>query len=84
MIRPRDYRLSLPGPEDVLLLIEVSDTTLAYDRGMKLPIYARAGTGSFTLQGRLPLVTPTPQRKATSASSRSIAARRWSLARYPA
>jgi Uma2 family endonuclease len=43
VIRPRDYRLSLPGPEDVLLLIEVSDTTLAYDRGIKLPLYARAG-----------------------------------------
>ena len=43
VIRPRDYRLSLPGPEDVLFLIEVSDSTLAYDRGMKLPLYARAG-----------------------------------------
>jgi Uma2 family endonuclease len=30
-------------PEDVLLLIEVSDTTLAYDRGVKLPLYSRAG-----------------------------------------
>ncbi len=45
VIRPRDYRLSLPGPEDVLLLIEVSDTTLAYDRGVKLPLYARAEIG---------------------------------------
>jgi Uma2 family endonuclease len=43
VIRPRDYSLSLPGPEDVLLLIEVSDTTLAYDRGVKLPLYAKAG-----------------------------------------
>jgi Uma2 family endonuclease len=43
VIRPRDYRESLPTPEDVLLLIEVSDTTLAYDRGVKLPLYARAG-----------------------------------------
>ena len=34
---------SLPLPEDVLLLIEVSDTTLSYDRGVKLPLYARAG-----------------------------------------
>ena len=42
VIRPRDYRESLPMPEDVLLLIEVSDTTLAYDRGVKLPLYARA------------------------------------------
>jgi Uma2 family endonuclease len=43
VIRPRDYRVSLPEPEDVLLLMEVSDTTLAYDRGVKLPLYARAG-----------------------------------------
>ena len=43
VIRPRDYRESLPEPDDVLLLIEVSDATLAYDRGVKLPLYARAG-----------------------------------------
>lgn len=43
VIRPRDYRISLPVPDDVLLLIEVSDTTLAYDRNVKLPLYARAG-----------------------------------------
>lgn len=43
VIRARDYRDSLPAPEDVLLLIEVSDTTLDYDRGVKLPLYARAG-----------------------------------------
>ncbi len=43
VIRPRDYRVSLPVPEDVLLLIEVSDTTLSYDRGVQLPLYARAG-----------------------------------------
>jgi len=42
VLRVRDYRESLPMPEDVLLLIEVSDTTLAYDRGVKLPLYARA------------------------------------------
>jgi Uma2 family endonuclease len=43
VLRVRDYRESLPKPEDVLLLIEVSDTTLSYDRGVKLPLYARAG-----------------------------------------
>jgi len=43
VLRVRDYRDSLPMPEDVLLLIEVSDTTLTYDRGVKLPLYARAG-----------------------------------------
>ena len=39
----RDYRDSLPGPEDILLLIEVSDSTLSYDRNVKLPLYAHSG-----------------------------------------
>jgi Uma2 family endonuclease len=43
VIRARDYRESLPGPEDALLLIEVADTSLAYDREVKLPLYARHG-----------------------------------------
>ena len=43
VLRTRDYKRSLPGPGDVLLLIEVSDTTIPYDRGVKLPLYARAG-----------------------------------------
>ncbi|MBA4116975.1 MAG: Uma2 family endonuclease [Rubrobacter sp.] len=43
MIVTRDYGESLPAPEDILLLIEVSDTTLAYDRNVKLPLYARFG-----------------------------------------
>ncbi len=33
----------VPAAADVLLLIEVSDTTLAYDRRVKLPLYAAAG-----------------------------------------
>jgi len=33
----------LPHPEDVLLIVEVADTTLAYDRRTKLPLYAKAG-----------------------------------------
>lgn len=32
----------VPGPDDVLLLIEVADTTLAYDRTTKLKLYAKA------------------------------------------
>ena len=41
--RPDRYRQAHPGPEDVLLLIEVADTTLDYDRDVKLPLYAAAG-----------------------------------------
>ena len=33
----------LPIPEDALLVVEVSDTTLSYDRNIKLPRYAAAG-----------------------------------------
>ena len=49
LIRARDYRESLPTPADVLLLIEVADTTLAYDRGPKLALYARAGISEFCI-----------------------------------
>ena len=38
-----DYTSRHPQPDDVFLLIEVSDTTLDYDRGEKLPAYGRAG-----------------------------------------
>ena len=34
------YRTAHPVAADVLLLIEVSDTTLRYDRDIKLPLYA--------------------------------------------
>ena len=38
-----DYTSRHPQPADVFLLIEVSDTTLDYDREEKLPAYGRAG-----------------------------------------
>lgn len=34
-----------PRPAEVLVLIEVSDSTLKYDRDTKLPLYAEAGIG---------------------------------------
>lgn len=37
------YSGALATAADVLLLVEVADTSLAYDRGVKLPTYARAG-----------------------------------------
>jgi len=43
VVRARKYGDDLPGARDVLLLIEVSDTSLSYDRARKLPLYARAG-----------------------------------------
>ncbi len=32
-----------PGPDDILLLIEVADSSLRFDQTVKLPLYARAG-----------------------------------------
>ncbi len=43
VVRERSYRDSHPGPEDVLLLIEVADTSAGYDREVKIPLYARYG-----------------------------------------
>lgn len=43
LLEPRDdfYADAHPGPEHVLLLVEVADTSLRFDREVKLPIYAR-------------------------------------------
>ncbi len=45
VLRPREdyYALQHPLPADVLLLFEVAETSLMYDRQVKLPLYARAG-----------------------------------------
>ncbi len=37
------YRNRHPAPDDVLLVIEVADTTVHYERNVKMPLYARAG-----------------------------------------
>lgn len=45
LLKPRDdyYEHSHPTPDDVLLVVEVADTSVAYDRAVKVPLYARAG-----------------------------------------
>lgn len=45
ILKPRDdfYFDAHPIPEDILLLIEVSDFTLEKDRSVKAPLYAKAG-----------------------------------------
>ncbi|MGH9064316.1 MAG: Uma2 family endonuclease [Acidimicrobiales bacterium] len=49
LLRPRDdfYASQQPGPGDVLLLIEVSDTTLTWDLGTKAGLYSRSGVAEY-------------------------------------
>ena len=45
LLKRRDdfYRSAHPTSADVLLVVEVADTTIDYDRQIKVPLYARAG-----------------------------------------
>ncbi|MBW6394579.1 Uma2 family endonuclease [Thermus sp. SYSU G05001] len=43
LLKPKDYWEALPSAEDILLLVEVSESSLDYDRNVKLPLYARSG-----------------------------------------
>jgi len=61
--RPDDYAAGVPAAADVLLIIEVADTTLAYDRDVKIPLYARhsiAEAWLFDIQGGSLLVHRDP------------------------
>lgn len=44
LLKPRDdfYATAHPQPQDILLLIEVADSTVVYDREVKIPLYAEA------------------------------------------
>jgi Uma2 family endonuclease len=39
--RPDFYESGHPQPEDIFLIVEVADTTAKFDRGVKIPLYAK-------------------------------------------
>lgn len=41
--RPDYYAAAHPGPADTLLIVEVAESSLAYDLGVKVPLYAHHG-----------------------------------------
>jgi Uma2 family endonuclease len=51
LLRRREdfYASAYPEPADVLLLVEAADTSLAYDRDVKVPLYAQAGIAEVWL-----------------------------------
>ena len=60
----KDYSKAHPEPGDVLLLVEVSDSTLGKDRGPKLELYAEANIREYwivNIQGRCVDVYRDPQ-----------------------
>ena len=73
LARPREdyYGGKRISPEDTLLVIEISDTTLRYDRNRKMPLYAKSGVSEVwieNLQEDLVLVyrKPGPETYSTS------------------
>jgi Uma2 family endonuclease len=44
LLKPRSdfYENQIPQPQDIYLLIEVSDSTIKYDQEVKLPLYAES------------------------------------------
>ncbi len=56
LLKPRAdfYGVSHPSARDVLLLVEVADSTLEFDRDVKVPLYARHGIPEVWLVAREP------------------------------
>lgn len=49
LLKPRadEYEAEHPGGSDALLVIEVADTSLTYDRTVKAPLYAEGGVAEY-------------------------------------
>jgi Uma2 family endonuclease len=45
--RPRDYRVNHPRPEDIFLVVEIADSSLAKHRGLKARLHAEAGITDY-------------------------------------
>ena len=51
LLRPRSYRRANPRPEDILLIVEVADTSLRFERTRKVRLYAAAGISEYWVVG---------------------------------
>lgn len=49
VLKPSDdfYQTKHPGPDDVLLLVEISHTSVSYDANVKAPMYAESGVPEY-------------------------------------
>jgi Uma2 family endonuclease len=51
LVRKRSYRSGEPTPEDILMIVEVADSSLRYDQTTKLRLYARAAVPEYWVVG---------------------------------
>lgn len=51
LLRPQDdfYASRLPGPADMMLVVEIADSSIAYDRDVKARLYAESGVPEYWL-----------------------------------
>jgi hypothetical protein len=86
LARPDRYRSAQPGPSDVMLVIEVADSSLATARARKIPMYGRASPkpGSSIWRPRSSSPTGSPLGPATSGTRPTGAASSSSRARLRA
>ena len=73
--RDHEYATAAPQPNDILLLIEVADSSLEYDRTEKLSLYAEAGVREYwiaNIQGHCVEVYRNPQPSGTYATERIL------------
>jgi len=51
LLRPRAdfYASAHPGPADILLIVEIADSSIDYDREIKSRVYARSGVQEYWL-----------------------------------
>ena len=64
-----------PGPGDLILVVEVADSSLSYDRGTKLKVYAAAGIPQYwivNLNERCVEVHTEPDAEAASYQTRHV------------
>src|SRR5207244_12723860 len=49
LLKPMEkfFGTALPNPDDILLLVEVSDTSLRFDTKIKLSLYAESGVREY-------------------------------------
>ena len=88
LARPRDdyYASERISPENTFLVVEVSDTTLRYDRNRKMPLYAKSGVSELwieNLQNDVILVYRDPGPKTYSTSLTVHRGESISLAAFP-